>query len=240
MHAPRYTQGVTARLIPVALALCRLLPAQHAPPRLKAADYPIHGQFSGFELGAEYLVRSIPGQKGGYFTRDYLVVEVGVFPSTKDGVRISANQFALRMNAKKDLLYTDPPGAVAASLKYPDWNVRPNLSAAAGVGNGEVVLGAPPVVGRFPGDPSANSPPIAPKTPSDQDSYGVTPEENLPIDEAILNVAFPDGLADRPVRGCLFFPYPGKTKSIRSLDLIYDPGDGSSPAAIPLVKRNQK
>src|SRR5258708_32491339 len=97
-----------------------------------------------------------------YIARNHLVLDVAIFPSTQSGVNVSSSQFALRVN-NKTILYTDSPGAVASSLKYPDWQTHPNATAQAGVGNGSVILGAPPPVARSPGARRADKPPTLPK-----------------------------------------------------------------------------
>jgi hypothetical protein len=206
-----------------------LVLAQDAPPRSKPADYPVHAEFPAFQIGAEYLVHNIPAEKGEYWAKEYLVVEALILPGKREGVKLSANDFTLRVNGKKTL-YTVSPGAVAAALKYPDWEQRPNLSAAAGIGDDAIVFGAPPAVGRFPGDPTAIPPSRAPQ-PRDDDNYGVSQEQAVPLDQAISNVALPEGLAQRAVKGCLFFRYEGKLKSIHSLELLYKDSN-----AVALVK----
>jgi hypothetical protein len=57
----------------------------------------------------------------------------------------------------------------------------------------------------------------------------------LPIEEAISHAALPEGRIAEHVKGCLFFRFEGKLKSIKSLDLIYDVGDGSPKATIQLL-----
>jgi hypothetical protein len=225
---------VIVRLVLLAFVLSSLLLGQDAPPRSKASDYPTHAQLPGFELGAEYLVHNIPVEKGEYWTKDYLVVEVAVFPSAAESVMVSSTQFTLRINGKKVNLLTESPGTVAAALEYPDWEARPNLSATAGAGPASVNLGAPPVVGRFPGDPRGVPPRPVPTNPADQDGYGVTTEAHLPIDKAVATAALPEGRFNEPVKGCLFFRFSGKLKSIKTLDLVY--GVDGAATALPLVK----
>jgi len=50
--------------------------------------------------------------------------------------------------------------------------------------------------------------------------------------QALLRAALPQGEVPNPVSGFLFFPYHGKTKSIRELELHYDGPAGK--ATIPL------
>lgn len=226
---------MVARLLPLALGLAPCLSAQNAPPRSKPSDYPAHAQFPGFEIGAEYLVHNVPLEKGEYWARDYLVVEVILAPGAQEHVNISSSQFMLRINGKKSLLYADSPGAVAASIQYPDWQTHPTLTAAAGIGDAGVVIGAPPVVGRFPGDPTGAPPKPMPQDPNGESPYGVTPDHGLPIDQAVTNAALPEERIEKPAKGCLFFPYTKKLKSIKALDLVYDSGAGAM-ASLPLIK----
>ncbi len=156
-------------------------------------------------------------------------MEVALFPSTKNGLKISSAHFTLRVN-NKSVLNAQSSGAVAAALKYPDWEQRRNVTAQAG----PVIFGAPPAVGRFPGDPTQQRPLPTP-VPDQTNNSGIDKESNLPIEDAIVRAALPEGPTDRPVKGCLFFRFEGKLKSIKSLDLMYDPGAGAAAAKIPLL-----
>src|SRR5260370_1827347 len=192
----------------LALALSPALLVQDAP-RSKISDYPAHAKLPVMEIGAEYLLNSIALDKGMYIAKDHLVLEVAIFPSTQAGVNVSSSQFTLRVN-NKTMLYPDSPGAVASSLKYPDWQTRPNLTAQAGVGNGSVILGGPPPVARFPGDHRADRPASIPKDPT-----GEPKAAGQSIETQIAIAALPEGPSHKPVKGFLFFPFSGKTKSIR-------------------------
>jgi len=212
----------------IVIAATALLYSQDAP-RSKASDYPAHIALPGMEIGAEYLVHSIPTEKGDYFAKEYLVVEVAIFPVTKDSLKISIGHFTLRIN-KKSTLSTQSAGTVAAALKYPDWEQRPQMTAQAG----PLIYGAPQV-GRFPGDPTQPQPLPTPRVPDQSDSANVEKQSNLPIEVAISRAALQEGLIAEHVKGCLFFRFEGKLKSIKSLDLIYDAGGSSPKATIPLL-----
>src|SRR5579863_3176985 len=123
-------------------------------PKPAPTDYPVHAAFGALAIGAEYLVHSIPAGDQTLFAADYLVVEVAVFPGHGTPVEIGTLSFGLRINGRKQLIYPDAPGFVAASLKYPDWEPHANAQARVGVGENDtgVIIGAPPAVGRFPGD----------------------------------------------------------------------------------------
>jgi hypothetical protein len=227
-----YTQEMIARVATLTLALIPALLAQ-ATTRAKVSDYPAHTKLPSMEIGVEYLLNSIPLDKGMYLAKDHLILDVAIFPSSPAGVNVSTSQFTLRLN-RKTILYPDSPGAVASSLKYPDWQTRPTMTAEAGAGNGSVILGAPPPVARFPGDRRADRPASVPRVPEPPNPTGEPKPVEQPIDTQLAIAALPEGPSEKPVKGLLFFAFSGKTKSIRSLDLIYEGGEGSSKAIIPL------
>jgi len=218
--------------VTLVLAFLAALPAQDAP-RSKVSDYPVHAKLPAAEIGAEYLLNSIALDKGMYIAKGHLVLEVAIFPSTPAGINVSNSQFTLRVN-NKTILYPDSPGAVASSLKYPDWQTHPTMTAEAGAGNGSVILGAPPAVARFPGDRRADRPPSVPRVPEPANPSGEPKAAEQPIEVQMAIAALPEGPSQKPVKGLLFFAFGGKTKSIRSLDLIYERGEGDPKTIIPL------
>jgi len=230
-----YTQSVTVRILWMAAALGALLLAQESNTRAKASDYPVHSDLASVEIGAEYLVHSIPTENGFYETKDYLVVEVAMFPTSDSGVLISSDQFRLRMNGKQ-LIFSQPAGVVAASMKYSDWNRQRGTAVSGGLGDSTVTLGPPAPAARFPGDQRAGRPYPVPPNPSDPSGGNVEKEPVKPVEVLVQNAALPEGPATKPVKGCLFFPFQGKTKSIRSLELVYDRGAGAEPVGLMLVR----
>jgi hypothetical protein len=194
----------------------------------KATDYPAYMTAGSTAIGAEYLVHSIPAGNQTFVAQDYLVVEVAVFPPRGESVAIGGDTFALRINGKKFTLIPDSPGMVAASIKYPDWELRRRAEASASAGNAGVVLGQPPAVGRFPDDPTTRRP-RAPRAPDIDQQNGVEREEPESAEGVIAKTALPEGPAPKPVSGFLYFSYKGKIKSIKSLELIYQ-ANGASAA----------
>jgi hypothetical protein len=216
-----YTETMRAALTLALLSTCWLY--GQISPKDKAADYPVHANAGAVEIGAEYLVHSIPGGRQTFIASEYLVFEVAVFPGRGEAAEIRTGTFTLRVNGKKQALYPDSPGFVAASLKYPDWEQRPNAQIQAGLGDAGVTLGRPPVVGRFPGDPTPSQSrlPRSPRAPDPDDRRGVEREEPEHAEDVVARTALPEGAATKPVSGYLFFRYQGKAKSIKSLELIY-------------------
>jgi hypothetical protein len=202
----------------LALALlCAACLWGETPVKDKPGDYPAHATAGASSIGAEYLVHSIPAHSQTFFARDYLVVEVAVFPARNQPVELDSNTFTLRLNGKKEIFTRDTPGSVAASLKYPDWEPHPHTEVQAG----PVILGRPPAVGRFPDDPT-QSRPAPPKSPTPNEQAGIDRDEPQTPDEAVAQYALPDGRIEKPVSGYIYFHLRGKTKSIKSVELVYE------------------
>ena len=192
-------------------------------PKPQPGDYPAHVQLGRVALGAEYLVRSLFVGGQSFVTPDYLVVEVAVYPPKGEALEVSSGEFTLRLNGKKQLLFAQSPGFVAASLKYPDWERRRTLEVGGGVGDTGVILGRPETAERFPGDPRPRQTrlPAPPKAPAPQDPSGLDKPEPVRAEEAVVEAALPEGKAAGPVSGYLYFAYQGKLKSIRTAELLY-------------------
>jgi hypothetical protein len=209
---------VAARVCVLPLLAQAMLHAQGTTPKQTESEYPVRAPVGSLTLAAEYLVHAIPAPEGGYFTNDYLVVEVAFFGPRLARVKMSADQFTLRINGQKTPLMTQAPGMVGASLKYPDWEQRPTLTATAG----PIILGRPDPVERFPGDPNARRGPAPPRVPESENPSGQTKEPPMPMEERIQRAALPEGEHAAPAGGLLFFPFKGKTKRIRALELLYN------------------
>ena len=198
------------------------LHAQGTTPKASPSDYPVHAAAGGVTLAAEYLVHAIPTPSGSFVARDYLVVEAAFFGPPSSRLNLSAEHFTLRINGRKAPVMTQSPGIVSASLKYPDWTQRPTLVGTAGMGDRAVIIGQPAPVERFPGDPTARRGPQAPRVPEPENPTGEPKEPQMGIEKRVQRAALPEGAHVPPASGLLFFPFNGKTKSLRSLELIYD------------------
>lgn len=207
-----------ARFILAAAALAACAFAQHGTEaRRSASDYAAHVTTGNVSIAAEYLGRSAGTGRGMFVIPEHIVVDVAVFPVSGEAVEVSAGQFKLRVNGKK-LLLPQAPGMAAAALKYPDWTQRPHFEIGGATGNAGVVLGRPRQVERFPGDQRPDHAP-GPATQTVQST------KDMPPEEIITYAALPEGPASGPVSGYVYFYYKGKTKKIKSLELIYDTGE---------------
>jgi hypothetical protein len=177
---------------------------------------------------AEFHVRSVSSGSEMFVTPDYLVVEVTVAPPERGEILVSHSHFTLRMNGKKQVLFPQAPAFVAASLRHPDWEMRPGVVAQAG----PIILGRPEVTERFPGDPipPRSRLPAPPKAPAPENPSGAETERKKPAD-VVVEAALPEGKTTAVVKGYLYFAHRGAIKKIKSLELIYQ-----GPAGDTVIK----
>jgi hypothetical protein len=181
-------------------------------PKKSAKEYPAHTAADTLEVGAEYLVRSIPAE-GSPIAGDYLVVEVGLFPSRGETVDARSDSFRLRINGESYGTRPASASAVAAELKNPRWNAAPGATDPLR-----------PQQERFPGDPSARRRvPDAPRAPQDETLQKKTQKPDW---EWATELALSEGTAKGPVSGLLYFPYKGSAKKIKTLWLDYEGAAG--------------
>lgn len=199
-----------------AMLACTLVRAQGTETKAKPTDYPAHIQLDTVTLAAEYLVHTIPNPKGNLIARDYLVVEVAFFGPLYSRLKMTPDQFTLRINRKGSLLNAELPGMVAQSIKYPELSGRPSLtaSATAGVGDSTVTVGPRAPQSRFPGDGNERTAGVGP-------TITEVNEENQ-IEFRVQAASLPEGEKTLPRSGTIYFYYRGKIKNIHSLDLLYD------------------
>lgn len=195
------------------------LPAQTAPtemkglpPRAAPSDYQAQAPAGPVTLAAEFKGHALPAPDGTLESEDYVAVEVALFGAR---ATISAADFSLRINGKKNPEPSVPLIRVAGSLKDPEWispeeeaEKRPSKTSLGGGGGEQRNPGDPPKVYRVPLTVRREWTQRAQKTP------------------------LPEGERDLPVAGLLFFQYRGKTTGIRSLELIYSSPSGQ--ATLPL------
>jgi hypothetical protein len=186
----------------------------------KPEAYPAHAE----GIGAEYLVHSFNGGGTLHFAPNHLVVEVALYPKRGETLAVEQGQFALRLNGKKEQIGPEGPQFVAASLKYEDWQQRPNLTAGGSVGDVGVIVGQPRREPRFPGDPTERRLPDPRPKDDTRERLGVEPAQ--PAWHWAVHGALPDGPVRGPVAGHLFFPYKGKVAKLKSVELIWRGPEG--------------
>ncbi|MGO4880709.1 MAG: hypothetical protein ACLP59_07800 [Bryobacteraceae bacterium] len=205
--------------------------AQGTQPRASEWDYPAHANMEEASIGAEYLVHSFSNGRDLFIAKDYLVVEVALFPAVGRELILNAGQFSLRLNGRKQALSPEPAELLADSLKHPDTNG--GLTRMAQLG--PVILGAPQPTERFPGDPNGTTRRVPPN-PGDKGSDTSEMEKQPPVkaEDLAVQAALPDGPCHIPTSGFLYFPYRGKIDRIHSLELVYSGPGGSAILPLPL------
>ena len=101
-------------------------------------------------------------------------------------------------------------GDVAREYEVADGTVRRVAVAAAGTRTARVVIE------------------LAGESEFDVRAVGAT------LEVRVQRSSFPEGIIPGPVSGYLFFPFRGKTKSLRALELLYESPDGSRKTTLAL------
>ena len=163
------------------------------PTRDTPNDYPARARVGNLIIGAEFMRHAVPTPQSEFSNEDYVVVEVGLFGAPGQRIRISDEDFSLRVNGKKAVV-SQPYGVALANLKDPNW--VPPEAPAPKAGNLSTSASAD---GGQSGDP----PPAPPKMPM--------PLVHI-MDQKVQKAAMPEGDRALPEAGLLFFPYRGLSR----------------------------
>jgi hypothetical protein len=175
--------------------------AKGLPPRTAATEYQTQAQAGTVTIAAEFKGHSVPTMQGPLSTEDYVVVETGLFGAPEARIKLSAEDFSLRINGKKSPLPSQPYGLVIGSVKDPEWEppVPVEKKSKTGLSSG----------GK--GD-QGDSTPAPVKIPI---------EVQRAMAQRVQKASLPEGDRALPQAGLLFFSYRGKPQSIHSIELIY-------------------
>ena len=202
-------------LITAAFCLCasgQTPPVEKAlgmPPRAAATDYQAHAQAGAVTIAAEFTGHAVPMPQETLSTEDFVVVEIAFFGPPETRLKLSLDDFSLRVNKKKTALSNQPFGLVFHSLKNPD--LEPPSTAAkskTNVGSGGQGDSAPAPVFHLP------------------------PEVRHAMQQHVQKAALPEGDRVPPQAGLIFFQYRGKTENIQSLELIYNGPAGKATLSL--------
>ncbi|HME07974.1 MAG TPA: hypothetical protein VKG25_13040 [Bryobacteraceae bacterium] len=191
------------RPISALLVTVTVLSAQGIPPRASASDYLTQGKAGDVTIAAEFLGHSIPTSTNILASDEYVAVEIGLYGATDSSrLKISHEDFSLRINGKKNPVPADPYELVYKSLRDPDLEPtaaeqkEKTSSLSTGGKNAS----------------EANPPP---------------PKFHIPMDvlrameQRVQKASLPELERPLPVAGLIFFVYRGKAQSIHSVELIY-------------------
>jgi hypothetical protein len=185
---------------------------QHGlPARATPADYQVQAKLDQYTLAAEFTGHGIPNEAEALNSEEYVAVELALFGPPDSRLTISASEFSLRINGKKEALPSQPWGLVARNIKDPEW-ISPEATAESKSKGGISGGGG---TGRGPGDP----PPLPPKVPVDV---------LRGWQQRLRRAAIAEGDRALPQAGLIFFQHRGKLESIRSVELLYKGPAGSA------------
>jgi hypothetical protein len=173
------------------------------PPRATPADYQAQAQAGTVTIAAEFAGHSVPTPQGPLTTEDFVVIETGFFGPPDARIKISADDFSLRINGKKTPLQSLPYGMVLSSVKDPEWEPPEQAKSKS---KGGLSTGG----NDQQSDPNAPPPPV--KIPI---------EVQRAMAQRVQKATLPEGDRALPVAGLIYFQYRGKTQGIRSIELIY-------------------
>lgn len=204
------------------LLLCLSLSAfaQGTTPRSNPEDYPVHAETRSGAIGAEFMLHSFSAGEQTYLVRNYIVIEVALYPLEAKTVDVHSGNFMVRINGKKQELLPQPSSIVSAAVAHPEWDGPSPVELGAGAGPATVTLGQPRLP-QIPGMPIPGQGTAPTRVPRD-DPSGLPPRERVKPEQLVLDTALPQGESRRPVSGFLYYAYPGKSSSIKSLELRYE------------------
>ncbi len=180
------------------------------PPRVAPTEYLSHAQAGSVSIGAEFLGHFAATSQGTFTTEDYVAVETGLFGPPGARLKLSPEDFSLRINGKKNLLPAQSYVSVFSSLKDPNWAPPEpaEKSKTTSIGSGGGQDSTPPPVVHMP------------------------LELQRAMEQHVQKSALAEGDRALPQAGLLFFEYRGKAKGIKSVELIYKGPAGQTTIAL--------
>jgi len=183
---------------------------QGLPPRAAPADYQAQEKVGPFTVAADFVGHAVPTLQGPLTSEDYVSVEIAFFGPADAKVKLSFEEFSLRINGKKNPIESRQFGMVMKSLSDPEW--IPEEPAEGPKSKGGISAGGG---GGAAGDPK----PLPPKMPFPL---------RRAMEQKALKSVLPEGERTVPVAGLLFFPYRGKDQSIQLVELMYEGAAGKA------------
>jgi hypothetical protein len=196
-------------------------PAAKAPPAIEAPaipvrptpnDYQGHAATGAYTIAAEFTGHNVVTPIASFTDEDYVTVEAAVFGPAGSRLKLSLEDFSLRINGKK-AIPSQSYVLLDKSLKDPSY-VPPEEEKKKDKGDAGV-----PVVGESPSDRNPQWHPVP---------FPVTHA----MEVRVANASLPEGERALPAAGLIYFPYKGRDNSVSSVELLYDGPAGR--AIVPL------
>jgi hypothetical protein len=227
-------------------------------PRSSVEDYPFQGESDSMQFGLAYMDPQRAKKLFPMIKKDYIAIEVGVFPKPGESPEIRPDDFAFQIIGNPNSLVrrVEPWGVVAGSSEQQAQRSRPKIKnplpgdidivGSVGVGTGGGIGGPGNCVGCPMGRTTGGGIGVGVGTggiggrergrsgdwPRDSQKDR-SPEGDPDTQIRMMEVReLPEGRATKPVSGYLFFPMPeGKTKT--GYELIYF--GGPKKVAMPMA-----
>jgi hypothetical protein len=191
--------------------------ARGIPPRAAPADYLTQGQAGTVTIAAEFKGHSVPTPDATLSTEEYVAVEVALFGPPEARLKLSFEDFSIRINAKKAPTPSSEYASVFASLRDPEW--EPPEKAEKSESKSKTSIGG----GGRGGQTDSNMPPPVVHIPI---------ELQRAMQQKVRKSALPEGDRALPQAGLIFFQYRGKAQGIHSIELIYAGPAGTATLAL--------
>jgi hypothetical protein len=170
------------------------------PPRASPADYQVQAHAGPVTIAADFAGHSVTTMDAVYSSEEYVVVEVAFFGAAESKLKVSAENFSLKLKDKKNALTNQPFAYLTRSLKDPEWQPP------------EDPEGKKSKTGINTGGGGDNEPKITPKMPL---------ELRRKMEARVFKSVLPEGDRALPVAGLIFFQYRGKTQNMKDMELVY-------------------
>jgi hypothetical protein len=197
--------------------LASIAPAQETPardpsaiaPRATPGDDQAQAPAGPITIAAEFTGHSIATPETIYSTEEYVVVEVGIFGPAGARVKLTHEDFSIRINGKKLPSPAQPYGLVSKNAKDPAWEdlappeTKKSKGGVSTGGDGKNDSGPPPV-------------------------FHVPVELKRAMEQKVLKASLPEGERVLPEAGLIYFEHGGKITNVRSIELIYSGAAGKA------------
>jgi len=178
------------------------------PPRAAPADYQAQVKAGDFTIAAEFVGHSVPTGSRIFSTDEYVAVEVALYGPAESKLKLSIEDFSIRINAKKNPSPREPYDLVFKNLKDPEWEppVKQEGKSKTSFGSGGGGGGG----GDKPPPPKMSNP------------------ERRAMEQLVQKASLVEGERAMPQAGLIFFQHRGKVTGIQSIELIYSGAAGKA------------
>ncbi|HUP05299.1 MAG TPA: hypothetical protein VMU19_14980 [Bryobacteraceae bacterium] len=187
--------------------------APAVPARPNLTDYQGHAATGVYNIAGEYTGHNVVTPLASFTNEDYVTVEVAIYGPKGARLKLSYQDFSLRVNGKKGIP-AESYVLLERSLKDPSY--IPPEEAQKKKDNSD---GGVPVVGEAPSDRNPQWHPVP---------FPITHAMDVRVEKAALA----EGERDLPQAGLIFFPYHGRDNGVKTVELQYDGPAGR--ALVPL------